>query len=363
MIGFRWGKLVIKLDRLIAGRMLFAFSIVLSVVGAVDFVFAIVDELGDVDDNYSIAGALTYITLTFPSRVYELFPFAALGGALLGLGSLASSNELVVMRASGVSAWRIVWFVAKPTFFLMMFGLILGEYVAPPLNKLGEDKRAELQGYLGDEREGFWQKLGNEFIYIDAVASDGRTLYNVIRYVLDDEGSFESYITARRADFGNEDDNWTLIEVRETELNSNAIQTIELPRSNWKSGLSPNLLQVLSQDPDTQSISGLFRFSQFLDREGLESSSYYLALWKKILQPFMTLALVLLGVSSVFGPLREATTGYRVFIGLTAGLLFTIIQRILEPTILLFGLSPLFAALLPVFIASGLGFFMLNRTR
>jgi lipopolysaccharide export system permease protein len=188
-------------------------------------------------------------------------------------------------------------------------------------------------------------------------------MYNVIRYTLDDEGSFKSYITARRAEFSVEGDDWNLIEIRETELSSNAIRTIELPRSNWKSGLSPNLLQVLSQDPDTQSISGLFRFSQFLDREGLESSSYYLAFWKKILQPFMTLALVLLGVSSVFGPLREATTGYRVFVGLTAGLSFTIIQRILEPTSILFGLSPLFAALLPIFIASGLGLFMLNRTR
>ena len=103
---------MIRLDRLIAGRMLFAFFIVLSVVGAVDFVFAIVDELGDVSDSYSFGGALSYITLTFPSSVYELFPFAALGGALLGLGSLASNNELVVMRASGISVWRIVWSVA-----------------------------------------------------------------------------------------------------------------------------------------------------------------------------------------------------------------------------------------------------------
>ena len=214
---------MIKLDRLIAGRMLFAFFIVLAVFGTVDFVFAIVDELGDVGNNYSIAGALYYITLTFPSSVYELFPFAALGGALLGLGSLASSNELVVMRASGISVWRIAWSVAKPTFFLMMLGLILGEYIAPPLDKLGQDKRAELQGYLGDEREGFWQKAGNEFIYIDAVASDGRTLYSIIRYVLDEEGSFKSYITAKRADFSAETGDWTLIGIRETELNSNAI--------------------------------------------------------------------------------------------------------------------------------------------
>lgn len=354
---------MIKLDRLIAGRMIFAFFIVLAVVGAVDFVFAIVDELGDVGNKYRVANALLYITLTSPSRVYELVPFAALGGALLGLGSLASSNELVVMQASGVSAWRIFWSVAKPTFVLMIIGFILGEYVAPPLDKIGHDERAERRGRLGDERAGFWQKSGNEFVYIDGVASDGKTLYSIKRYVLDDEGFFRSYITASRADYGNEVDDWILTGVRETGLNSNAIQTIEHSRLSWKSGLSPNLLQVLSQDPDAQSISGLFRFSQFLDREGLESSSYYLALWKKIFQPFMTLALVLLGVSSVFGPLREATTGYRVFVGLTAGLLFTIFQRVLEPTIILFGLSPLIAALFPVFLASGLGLFILSRTR
>ncbi len=56
---------------------------------------------------------------------------AALIGCLIGLGTLASSSELIVMRAAGVSLGRIVWAVMKPMFVLLIAGILVGEYVAP----------------------------------------------------------------------------------------------------------------------------------------------------------------------------------------------------------------------------------------
>ena len=116
-------------------------------------------------------------------------------------------------------------------------------------------------------------------------------------------------------------------------------------------------------EPDKQSISGLYRLAQFFETQGLDSATYYLAFWKKLLQPLSTLALVILAISVIFGPLREATTGFRVFVALAVGLLFTIVQRMMEPASLIYGFSPLLAVLTPIALVAGLGVYYMRQVR
>jgi lipopolysaccharide export system permease protein len=66
--------------------------------------------------------ASNFVLLTAPRRLYDMLPMAALIGCLIGLGSLASSSELTIMRAAGVSIGRIVWAVMKPMLVLMLVG-------------------------------------------------------------------------------------------------------------------------------------------------------------------------------------------------------------------------------------------------
>ena len=139
------------------------------------------------------------------------------------------------------------------------------------------------------------------------------------------------------------------------------ISTSSYLQEDWVADLSPELLGVLLVEPDRQSISGLYRFAQFFQSEGLDSSVYFLAFWKKVLQPLSTLVLVVLAVSFVFGPLREATMGYRVFIAIAIGIGFTTVQRMMEPISLIYGLSPLMAVLTPIVICAGFGFLLMRR--
>lgn len=52
---------------------------------------------------------------------------------------------------------------------------------------------------------------------------------------------------------------------------------------------------------------------------GWSNGSYWLAFWTKVLQPLVTAALVLMAISFIFGPLRSATLGQRVFTGVLVG--------------------------------------------
>ncbi len=356
-----------KIDSHIRNTVLLAMLVVVSLTISLDLVFALADEVADTNENYALIDALSYIVLKIPTSIYELLPFVALGGALIGLGILASNNELVVLQAAGVSVWRIVWSVLKPTVFIMLLSLLLGEFIAPPLEQLAQSNKAIAQSSNDSisSEQGTWRKLGNEYIHINAIAPGGELLYGITRYELGNNRTIAASSFAESGRFVDREDAsyWQLSNVRKSTFEPGSISAQEYLQEDWQIDLSPELLSVLLVEPDRQSISGLFRFAQFFESEGLDSATYFLAFWKKLLQPLATLVLVILAISFVFGPLRESTMGFRVFAALGIGLIFTIVQRLMEPASLLYGFSPLVAVLTPIILCAAIGLFLMQRVR
>jgi len=367
------------IDSYIRKRVLLAMLVVISLVLSIDVVFALVEELGDSENAYTSAQALLYVLKTLPSRVFQLLPFTALGGSLIGLGVMASHNELIVIQSSGVSTWRLVWAVLKPAFVVMIAGLVLGEYIAPTLQQSAQSSKAVLRSGVQaiDAGQGSWRRIGDEFVHVNAIAPGGESLYGVSRYRLTG-AELESADSKPKAVIGLasisfaqsaqyidavEGGYWRLEKVSETRFLEDSVATAQRESEDWLVDLSPELLAVLLVAPDRQSISGLYNFARFFESQGLDSDRYMLSFWGKLLQPLATLALVLLAVSFVFGPLREATMGFRVFVAIGVGLLFTILQQLLEPASLLLGINPLFAVLLPIVSCAALGIVSMLRVR
>ncbi|PCJ22907.1 MAG: LPS export ABC transporter permease LptG [SAR86 cluster bacterium] len=356
-----------KIDSHIRSTVLLSMLVVISLIVTVDLVFTLSEEMSSTDENYSALNALAFVLFTTPTSIYELLPFTALGGALIGLGILASNNELVVMQAAGVTVWRIVWAVLKPTLFIMLLSLLLGEFIAPPLEQIAQSNKAvQKSGNASiSSAQGSWRKVGDEYIHINAIAPGGQSLFGITRYRLGLNRSIVSSSFAESAEYieQNEENYWLLQNVSESLIQPGAITAAQNPQEIWRVDLSPELLAVLLVEPDRQSISGLYRFARFFEAEGLDPATYYLAFWKKLLQPIATLALVVLAVSFVFGPLRESTMGFRVFVSMGIALAFTITQRMMEPASLLYGFSPLIAVLIPIMFCAALGLYFMRRVR
>ncbi len=355
------------LDRHIRNTVLLSVLILLSIITVVDLVFSLAEEFSDTTELYTLLNAFVFVLYNTPTRIYELLPFAVLGGALIGLGILASNNEILVMQAASIKVRRIVWAVLKPTMVIMLLNLLVGEYLAPPLEELGQSNKAIQRSGNGaiDSASGTWQKIGPEFVHINAIAPGGDLLYGVARYRIDENRRLTASSFAKSAEYISQGAAgfWQLHNVRETLFEQGRVTTQEYLQVDWQIDLSPNLLSVLIMEPDRQSISGLYRFAKFFEAEGLDATEYFLAFWKKLLQPIATFALVILAVSFVFGPLRESTMGMRVFIAIAIGFGFTIVQRMMEPVSLLYGVSPFWAVTVPILIAFMFGAVLLRRVR
>ena len=357
---------MILLDNYIRNTVQASMLVVISMLTTLDVIFSMLDQMADTDEFFSIQNAVTFVLLTTPTTVYEMLPFAALGGALIGLGIISSNNELVVMRSSGVSVYRIVFSILKPTFLIMLFSLFLGEFISPPLEQYAQSNKAIQRSGASSisPEQGVWQKIDNEFIHINAIAAGGRELYGVSRYVIDENRQVSLTSFSESASYVELDEgSWELKNVRESIFGGSEIMAQEYLSQSWLVSLSPELLSVLLVDPDEHSISGLYSFAEYFEDQGLDGDVYLMAFWKKLLQPLSTLFLVILASSVVFGPLRQVSVGSRVVCSLGIALIFTIIQRMMEPASLLYGFSPLLAVMTPIIICGALGIYILRLVR
>ncbi|WP_449286722.1 LPS export ABC transporter permease LptG [Marinobacter sp. PE14] len=342
--------------RTVGGAMFLVMMVVLSL----DLIFAFIAELDDIRNNYQILDALWYVFLTLPRRIYDYLPLGAFMGCLVGLGSMASSSELTVVRAAGVSLKRIVWSAMKPALVIVVLGVLIGEYLAPPAERVAQSYKAVALGAGSNvaSASGVWHKEGDSYIHLNAVQPNG-VLHGVSRFQFDDDRQLLAASFAERAIY--QGDNWLLENVRTTRFENDRTVRVDDRTLRWETGLSPGVLSVLIVKPENLSMTGLYTYATYLGEQSLNASSYWLAFWKKALMPLGTAVMVLVAISFIFGPLRSVTMGFRVFTGLLVGLLFKYMQDFLGPMSLVYGFNPMLAVLVPIAVSAIAGAILMRR--
>ncbi len=339
-----------------------AIVMVLLVILGLDALSAIIDNLGDMEGGYGFTEVLLYVLLTLPRKLTEYLPFAALVGCLAGLGSMANNSELVVMRAAGVTTRRLIWMVMRPTLVLVMASMLISEFVAPPADQYAEARKALLQN--GEEsfnlERGMWNHSGNDFMHFNVVQVGG-VVNGVKIFSFKDDKTLSKVIVARRATYQQDADKWMLENVRIDSFKDNKIERQRYPAYRWQTSLTPQMLEVVAIDPEQLSITSLWRAAKYRIDEGLDARGFMLEFWRKSLAPLAVASLVLIGISFIFGPLREVTMGYRIFTGVMVGIAFRTAQDLLGPASLVFNFSPIYSVLAPIMICVLIGALMLRK--
>lgn len=349
-----------KIDNYVMRTVGGAMFLVMVVVLSLDVIFAFIAELEDTRNDYQTLQALWYVGLTLPRRIYDYLPLGAFMGCLVGLGTMASSSELTVIRAAGVSLKRIVWSAMKPALVAVVLGVAIGEYVAPNTERIAQSDKAVALGASQNvaAAQGVWHREGNTFMHLNAVQPDG-VLVGISLFRFSNDRELEHASFAQRATF--QGDHWMLENVTATRLETEHTVREEHSSLRWETGLSPEVLSVLIVKPENLSMSGLYTYASYLGEQGLTAAQYWLAFWKKALMPLGTAVMVLVAISFVFGPLRSVTMGFRVFTGLLVGLLFKYMQDLLGPMSMVYGFNPLFAVLVPIVVSAIVGALLMRR--
>lgn len=190
-------------------------AIIAAVVGlwALQILFTYLSELEDLSDSYTMSDALRYILYRSPYFLEQFIPTGALLGAVVGLGLLANKSELVVMRAAGVSIYRIVGWVLQPALIFVLLALGINQFVLPHSNQLAKEINDEDSSSLVTSVRGYWtvqprfqsttegsiggdaQPDGSDILYIDYADVQGN-IGTVKRWHLDNDGRLQTAIRA-----------------------------------------------------------------------------------------------------------------------------------------------------------------------
>lgn len=349
------------IERYIGHSVIAATVLVVLILLGVESFVEFINELGSIGTgHYGILDAFIYVPLTLPSELYQLFPMAGLLGCLLGLGRLASSNQLVVIRAAGVSRGRITLAVLKAAFVMMIVVTLIGEVIAPRLDRVAEHMKNQAIGRaVGySALHDIWLRQKQSFIHVGQVQSPTKLL-NVTRFEFDQHRLVESlYSQTAVLDQGT----WLMPHPVETRIASDHTSSQRLPAIHLDFALKPELIAQNQQDPARISGYTLWRNIRYRKQHGLLSEQFAFAFWQRVVQPLTTLVMIALGAPFIFGSLRNVTMGYRIMMGILLGFGFYMLNQFFGPISMVYQFPPWLAAILPTIMFALLGVWLMRRS-
>ncbi len=309
------------------------YSSLLLVFVSLLMLFGFFDVLGELSEvgkgHYNMLQMFIYVVLITPTRIYELFPVAVLIGTIFALVQMASNSELTIYRSSGASLRQMIKALFKIGFPLMLLSLLIGEFVAPSSMKLAQELRLKAlnsQVSLREFRSGLWVKDEGSFINVKNVLPDS-TLLNVSIYEFDQDFSLAGITSAQRGTFKQEGV-WQLDGVVQTLFDKQGARVVHLPRRDWHTSVTPDILRVLMVVPEQMSAWSLYLYTQHLKENRQESARYEIEMWNKVVYPFSVMVMMLLALPFATHQRRSGGIGGKIFTGIVLGLSFYFIGRL-----------------------------------
>jgi lipopolysaccharide export system permease protein len=284
-------------------------------------------------------------------------------GALLGLGQLARGSELTVMRAAGISVWRIAGSVAMAGVVLTVFAVVCGEFLAPPLQAVAKQQKAlaKFSNISFANRGGAWVRDGN--LLINVMEQSGTAKFGGMRiFELSADHALVSVAKAGTATV-QEDGTWNLTRYQRTRFGGDLIEADSDASRVFETKVGGDFLELTVTQPRQLATLVLWNLMRHLRDNGLDTATQEFAFWSRIARTFAIVFAALLAVPFVFGSLRSAGSGARTLVGVLIGMAFFLVQRMLESGALVFDASPVVLAWFPTTLLAAAALVLIARTR
>jgi lipopolysaccharide export system permease protein len=346
--------------RAVLGTTLLVMLVLLTLSGLYIFITQ-QDEIGV--GSYSLSDAFLFVGLNLPKYAFDMLPIAALIGALLALGNMARSMELIVVRAAGVSVARIAMWVAGAGVILMLLTAVLGELIAPQLEQYGQRMKTfqKYHEYSLAGNRSAWAKDGDTIVSVGQQSGDNR--YGGV-YVFNFDAQHRLRSVGRASSASIDPKNvWRLENFRESRFEDDRVVPRGPAAAQVRTRLSAEFLGLAVLDPESLAGLGLLSYIRHLKENGLDSRAYETAFWARIARTVAVAIIVVLAVPFAFGPMRSTGTGSRTVVGIMIGVVFFLLAKMLESGGAVFDLPPIVIAWAPTALLTLITAVAVSRVR
>jgi lipopolysaccharide export system permease protein len=241
---------------------------------------------------------LEYFLYTIPPFLSQTLPFATLLAAMITLGILARNNEIVAMKAHGVSTYRIIVPLLILATSVTAFLLLCNETIVPySARKAGyvwtvKIKQEEERAFFKLNK--IWYR-GEDIIYnIRLLEPKKDVLKGVTIYHFDKAFNLRQRADAREARWNGY--SWTFYHVVIRDfLPGGKVSTMIYDERDIPIPERPEDFKKGMKNPDEMTYRELKAYVEELRNEGYDPTRYVVDLHHKVSFPFLTLIMVLMG--------------------------------------------------------------------
>ena len=287
-------------------------------------IFLIVDLIENLDtflnNNFPTLIVAEYYLNYIPFIIVLVLPVAMLLSALFSIGGMARQNEIVAMKAAGISLYRIF----LPVLIISIFISLVSMAVANTLVPYSTQRQAEIQDEYKRNKPRS-KRLSNIYIRDEQGRRISMRYYNIVTKVGNtvsirqfDGNSLRSRIDARRITW--QDSVWLLHDGYERIFSGDKeIATPFKKRVLWGSSLLPEKIAKILKRPEEMSYGELKDFIEEVKRNGGNPNRWRVDLYLKIALPFANFIIVLFGLPLSSSQTRRsgAAKGFGISLAVT----------------------------------------------
>ncbi|MFY9402478.1 MAG: LptF/LptG family permease [Candidatus Omnitrophota bacterium] len=340
------------------------------------FLYVVIDLLSHLDDilrnKTHFTLLIQYYLWSLPLMFTQISPFACLLSSLYTFSKLNHNNEIIAMRASGLS----IFYITKTT---LIFGALVSLCVFLVNNRLTPQAMNTTQRIKVQMEEGIKKRtdkknevinnlsiygLKNRLFFITKFYADTQTMEGITILEQDEKQNLTKKIVARRGAY--EDNLWRFYDsiTYDFDINGQIIdEPLYLEEEIMTIPETPKDFLAQRQKPESMTIEQLDSYIWKLSKSGATNviRNLKIDLYQKFITPFTSLIIILLGIPFSLMMHKKATGLSSIGISIMVGFLYYIIDAVFIAVGRSGAFPPLLAASLSHICALAFSLIAINR--
>jgi len=346
------------------------FFLVLSAFILIFIIFTFFELLNDIVENRIPAGIIVnYFRYLLPQIIYYMIPFSVLVGVLVNFSILTRTSQIVAMKSSGISLYRLSASVLVVATAISVFSFALQEYVMPFSNQKQDALRATIKGkspqtYYRPDRK--WMMGEHSRIFNYNYFDEDRNLFGEVSIYEIDPVRYEMKrrIFANRAFWDSRSKAWIFEDGWSYGFESAhraPHQFQKFSRARFPEiSEEPQYFKKEVKESSQMNYHELEDYIDDLSRSGFDVVKLTVALHKKFSFPLISVIMCMIAIPFSFSTGKRGSL-YGIGLSIMIGVIYWIILGFFEQVGSAGKLLPLLAAWAPNLVFGASGIYLLFR--
>jgi lipopolysaccharide export system permease protein len=278
-------------------------TLVVGVLFVILVVYLCVDFLQKADKLIKFHPSLSQVTRYFlysiPVMITMSLPMATLIASLLSLGNLSRHNEIIAMRASGISLRKIIVPMVAGGIAISAFGFINNEFIMPQYSARANyirnvDIEKRQQRVMFQQQKLWLRGPENSIANIELVSPNRNEMIGLNIYKLNPDYSVRERIKAGSLLW--ENGAWRLQHSLTFAQVGDAVRSYSSDDEIFNIVDSPDDLGMIVKNSEEMNFSELWNYVKRLKTSGYKAIAYEVDLYNKVAFPLSSVLMVLISI-------------------------------------------------------------------